>query len=159
MAKNRYRFGIYLIIVLVVAALIVSAYAIRRKSGITSDTGLSIDPDTVSWSSSIKDEGSGGIKIPGYGDIYFPADETSVQITLYNPEANNCLFAFELYLDDDKEPIAKTGLVEPGKALTEAELSRGLSAGEYVLQIKVNVFSPEGTSLNNAIVKTKLYVV
>ena len=159
MDKNKSRAAIYLTAILTAVFMIIASFIIGRNSGITSDTGLKIDTKAVSWSASVDDGEHGGIKIPGYGDIYFPADETSVKITLYNPEANNCLFSFELYLDNDENPISSTGLIEPGKAVTEAELNRALNIGEYELKIKVNVFSAEGKTMNNAIVKTKLFVI
>ena len=105
-------------------------------------------------------DGANGIAIPGYGNVYFPADETRVQLVLYNPEKNNCLFRFELYIDDDTKPIAATGLIEAGKAVESVTLSRPLKTGEYTLNIKVFPYTVENhTALNNALVRSKLYVV
>ena len=101
-----------------------------------------------------------GIAIPGYSTICFPEGEKRVEITLYNPEKNNCLFGFELYIDGKENPIATTGLVEPGKAVQNVELNEPLQAGNYKLKIKVNTYTIDTKSkLNNAIVYTDLQVL
>lgn len=106
------------------------------------------------------DDGEEGIAIPGYSTIYFPEGEKEVEITLYNPEKNNCLFEFELYIEDEGDPIAATGLIEPGKAVQSVELSEPLQAGNYELKIKVNTYTIDTQSkLNNAIVYADLQVL
>lgn len=103
---------------------------------------------------------SSGIAIPGYSTVYFPENETSVQMTLYNPEQNTCLFKFELYIDEESEPIASTDLIEAGKAVENITLSRPLAAGEYDLYIKVLPYTTDTyTALNNALVRAELCVL
>lgn len=124
--------------------------------------GMILDADAQPYDPSADLTGgvTSGIAIPGYGDIYFPAGETTVQLTLYNPEKNNCLFRFELYIDDAAEPIAATDLIEAGKAVQTVTLSHPLQAGEYTLSIKVLPYTVENHApLNNALVRAKLFVV
>ena len=80
-------------------------------------------------------------------------------LTLYNPEENDCLFAFFLYLDEETEPLYTSDYVEPGMAIREVELDRGLSAGNYTLYIRIATLDPvEMTARNGASVKTSLIV-
>lgn len=120
--------------------------------------GLSIDPNAQNWSASIPSDGKNGIQIPGYGDIYFPANQKTVPITLYNPGGNDCLFAFSLYING-QGPCATTELIAPGTAVTQVMLDNSLEAGEYDLEIKVDTFEKESCApMNNAVVETKLIV-
>lgn len=123
--------------------------------------GMILDENAEQYDpeASLETDGN-GIAIPGYGVIYFPENETDVQITLYNPEQNTCLFQFELYIDDESQPIASTDLVEPGKAVSEVTLSRALEAGTYTLSIKVLTYAVDTFApLNNAMVRTQLSVL
>ena len=120
--------------------------------------GLSIDPDAQSWNAPISGDSKNGIRIPGYGDIYFPANQKTVPITLYNPGENDCLFVFSLYING-QGPCAATELVAPGTAVTQIVLDNSLPAGEYDLEIKVDAFDKKSsTPMNNAVVETKLIV-
>ena len=81
-------------------------------------------------------------------------------LTLYNPEKNTCLFRFELYLEDQEEMIASTGLIEPGKAVQEITLAHALPAGNYTLNIKVDTYTADTQMpLNNALVQAELCVL
>lgn len=100
-----------------------------------------------------------GIRIPGYGTIYFPAGEQQVQLTLYNPEKNTCYFTFSLYLEGEDTPLYTSDYVEPGKAIREETLSRGLEAGEYTLSICIATYDPvTQTAKNGATVQAPLVV-
>ncbi len=146
---------ILIALVLWVAWILPSA---EGKEGIKA-AGLSIDPNAQNWNASIPSDGKSGIKIPGYGDIYFPADQQTVPITLYNPGENDCLFAFSLYINGQTSPCAKTELIAPGTAVTQILLDDPLGAGEYDLEIKVDTFEKESCApMNNAVVETKLIV-
>ena len=80
-------------------------------------------------------------------------------MTLYNPEENDCYFVFSLYLDEETEPLYTSDYVQPGMAIQEVTLSRGLEAGEYALYIKMETYDPETqTAGNGASVKTALTV-
>ena len=58
-------------------------------------------------------EGQTGIKIPGYGDITVPAGESVWNITLANPEDNECYFRYTITIDDEETPIYESDLIEP----------------------------------------------
>ena len=100
-----------------------------------------------------------GIKIPGYESVVFPSGETDVQLTLMNPAGNECNFVYELYIDEDDTPVYTSGLIEPGKEISEITLANGLESGEYTLYMKVKAFSQEtDIPLNGALVTVPLTV-
>lgn len=121
--------------------------------------GIVLDADAVSWEGPQAPPDQEGIRIPGYGPLLFPAGEERVSLTLYNPEENDCYFVFSLYLDEETEPLYTSDYVQPGMAIQEVTLSRGLEAGEYALYIKMETYDPETqTAGNGALVKTALTV-
>lgn len=162
--KNRKNVIIMIILVLVLFAAAIAGllHSCKNQQEAQESIGMVLDDGAEPYepAESLASDGENGIAIPGYSTIYFPANETEVQLTLYNPEKNTCLFRFELYIDEETEPIASTGLIEPGNALRTVALSRPLKAGEYTLNIKVLPFTADTyAALNNALVHAELCVV
>ena len=124
------------------------------------DTSVDIDPNAGDWTGSKpedKQPSSKGIKIPGYPSITIAADSKNVTMALLNPEGNPCYFKFEIVLKDTDETIFESKYVEPGKAITDVELTKPLSAGEYPATIKISTLSLDGENpLNGANVETVL---
>ena len=99
------------------------------------------------------------ITVPGYSNVFFPADERNVQIVLLNPDHNPCYFRFILILSETNEEIYRSGLIPPGMAVTDIELDRALQAGEYSLCIRIESFSlVDRSAMNGANVETTLTV-
>lgn len=122
-----------------------------------------LDPDARDWTGETLPDKTGGesvgIKIPGYPSITLPADTEEVTVALLNPEDNPCYFTFELVLRDTGEVLYTSGMVAPGKVLTDITLSRPLAAGEYNATIKISTASLEdGSAMNGANVETVLIV-
>ena len=162
--KNKKRFILLALALIIIAAS--AAFIIFKNTGrAVRNGGFSYSPDENAkpWSGDVQSlsaDTQKGIKIPGYGDIYFPKNTDMVPMTLYNPRENDCLFVFELYLDDAEEPFCTTGTVKPGDAVTEISTGGGIDEGEHTLLIKVLTFDAETeTPLNNAVVKTALNVI
>ena len=63
-------------------------FPMRRKSG------------TKNWRDT--SGGQQGIKIPGYGEITVASGETHWNITLLNPEGNNCYFQYAITIDESE---------------------------------------------------------
>lgn len=100
------------------------------------------------------------IAIPGYQNIRMP-EGTSSHISLWNPEGNPCYFKFMIVMDETKEVLYESKLVEPGKAVIEQTLSKKLKAGEYPITIEIKSYSlddPE-KEMNGGEVQTNLIVV
>ena len=80
-----------------------------------------------------------GIKIPGYGTIYFHAGKTDVKMILLNPEGNPCYFTFELVVDGVS--YYTSGLVEPSKCIEDFKLTKPIPKGDYKAVLKIRAFS------------------
>lgn len=121
-----------------------------------------LDPSAQDWTGEELENKGGesvGIKIPGYPSITLPADTENVTAALLNPEGNPCYFTFELVLTETGEVLYTSGMVAPGKVLTDITLSRALPAGEYNATIKISTASLEdGSAMNGANVETVLIV-
>ena len=130
--------------------------------GSASVSGIRYNSDQPQpWSENLPDGSNAeGIKIPGFGRLYFPADSDRVQMTLANPSDNHCYFVYTINLNEsDGELLYTSCNIEPGMALSEITLSRSLAAGEYVLYIHVTPYdSDSGKRLNNALLKAPLVV-
>ena len=94
----------------------------------------------------------GNFTAPGYKDISFRANTEKVQMILPNYEGNPCYIRFSLVLKDNGEILYRSGLVPPGKAITEITLSRPLDEGVYTLQLYVEALSLEDRSAMNRII-------
>lgn len=125
-----------------------------------SDTSVDLDPNAGTWEGSKPEDKGGasqGIKIPGYPSITIEADSKNVTMALLNPEGNPCYFKFEIVLKDTDETIFESKYVEPGKAISDVELAKPLSAGEHPAIIKISTLSLDGKSpMNGANVETVL---
>ena len=124
------------------------------------ENSVDIDPNAGDWTGSKpadQEPSSKGIKIPGYPSITIAANSKNVTMALLNPEGNPCYFKFEIVLKDTDETIFASKYVEPGKAITDVELTRPLSVGEYPAIIKISTLSLDGSSpMNGANVETVL---
>ena len=100
------------------------------------------------------------IMLPGISSISAQAGQTHVEHVLFNPEGNPCYFKFHLVMEDTGEELYTSGLVEPGNAVMEFDLTRPLDAGEYPVTVQVEthpVDDPEG-EMNQGAVRTTLSV-
>lgn len=118
-----------------------------------------IDPDARKWDGVSGTESimkTRGISVPGYPSITVRSGTKNVTASLLNPEGNPCNFVFELVLADTGEVLYRSKQVPPGKAVTNLMFSKPLDKGEYNALLKISMFSPEGTAMDGANVKTKL---
>lgn len=77
------------------------------------------------------------------------------------PEGNDCYFKYAVTIDDSDTPIYTSDLIEPGKAITEFEVSEPLEAGDYEIHLNISAFTMDEslTDLNGADVKAVLHVI
>lgn len=152
--------------ILLLALIIGLIFALMKptESAEGSGMGLTVDPYSgtfVAPEKEDKDESSGGIAIPGWGSISIPAGEATVDVNLQNPIDNKDKYnlSFALYLKDDEEPIAETGLIRPGESALKLLLSEPLEAGSYEATILVQPYRIADNSMtNNAEIETILIV-
>ena len=125
-----------------------------------SDKSVDLDPNAGIYHGSKpedKEPSAKCINIPGYPSITIAADSKNVTMALLNPEGNPCYFKFEIVLKDTNETIYESKYVEPGKAISDVELTKPLSAGEHPAIIKISTLSLDGKSpMNGANVETVL---
>jgi len=97
---------------------------------------------------------SRNVTIQAYGDASIKAGEKTADLWLVNPKENTDLYylQFQIMLDETKEVLYKSNLLEPGKEITEIELNKSFEEGEYklfVLVTPVKIENPE-VSCNQA---------
>lgn len=161
--------GIKKILVILIIALLLFAAALilwmtlRDRDNGGNSAGIVVSDEAVEWNKDLEDTSGGqpGIKIPGYGDITVNSGSTKWEITLLNPEGNDCYFRYTVTIDDSDTPIYESDLIEPGKAITEFEVTEPLEAGDYEIHLKISAFTMDEslTALNGADVKADLHVI
>lgn len=154
---------ILIIVLLLLAAAVILWLALRDNDDGRSTAGIVVSDEAVEWNKDLEDTSGGqpGIKIPGYGDITVNSGSTTWEITLLNPEGNECYFQYAITIDDSDTPIYESDLIEPGKAITEFEVSEPLEAGDYEIHLNISAFTMDEslTALNGADVKAVLHVI
>lgn len=154
---------IFITALILLAAAVILWLALRDKDNERNTAGIVVSDEAVEWNKDLEDTSGGqqGIKIPGYGDITVNSGDTTWQITLLNPEGNDCYFQYAVTIDDSDSPIYTSDLIEPGKAITEFEVSEPLEAGDYEIHLNISAFTMDEslTDLNGADVKAVLHVI
>ena len=84
-------------------------------------------------------EGAGYLA-PSYDNVTLPADAEEVELTLVNPEGNQCYFVFELVLESTGEMLYKSGLVEPGMCIESFTPSRTIGKGNYKAALSIHAY-------------------
>lgn len=154
MTIRKTRIAIIISIVIIMAALVTMAMLLHITEGQDDSITEWDGKNLIAYASE-----NPGIKIPGYSHLYFPADTQKVPITLWNPEDNDCLFLFTLYLEEENEPLYTSEFLEPDQAFEEITLNHPLPSGEYTLMIEISPYTMDKTTpLNRAQVSTELTV-
>ena len=154
---------IFMTAVILLAAAVILWMTLRKDGDERNTAGIVVSDEAAEWNKDLEDTSGGqqGIKIPGYGDITVNSGDTTWQITLLNPEGNECYFQYAVTIDDSDIPIYTSDLIEPGKAITEFEVSEPLEAGDYEIHLNISAFTMDDslTDLNGADVKAVLHVI
>lgn len=155
--------AIILVVIIAIAGIAWTAYHAGMAQNNENSKGIVISEDARDWDEDL-DNISGnqkGIKIPGYGDITVSSGTKTWKITLANPRDNDCYFKYEITIGEDTTPIYESDLIEPGKAITEFEVTEPLEKGDYDICFHIATYSMDGknTRLNGANVKALLHVM
>ena len=154
---------IFITAVILLAAAVVLWMALKEKDDGRTSAGIVVSDEAVEWDKELEDASGGqpGIKIPGYGEITVKSGSTTWEVTLLNPEGNDCYFRYAITIDDSDTPIYESDLIEPGKAITEFEVTEPLEAGDYEIHLNISAFTMDEdlTALNGADVKADLHVI
>lgn len=150
------------VVIAVIIALIVGTVIHMNLNSADNTGGIGYTQDQPhSWNEKIPDKSNAeGIKIPGFGRVYFPSNLCKVQMTLANPIENEYSFIYAINLNEpDGELLYTSCEIAPGMALSEITLSKPLDAGEYTLYIHIEPHDIQsGKSMNNALLKVPLTV-
>ena len=101
------------IAVFVTAVLILSVVIFQNGNADDGVSGIRYNSDQPQpWSENLPDGSNAeGIKIPGFGRLYFPADSDRVQMTLANPSDNHCYFVYTINLNESDGELLGYGFV------------------------------------------------
>lgn len=156
--KNK----VYIIIIIVLLLLLLGAiiFILVSHHSTPADT-LTPDSSAADYDGNHQTphlaDGTPGIAIPGQAEsLVFIAGQTTQQINIYNPSANDCLFLPSLFVDGVK--VWQGGYLAPGKAYYNIDLDTPLKSGEYSAYVLYECFKDDGSALNNAKVSFKLVV-
>lgn len=155
--KNRKIWMIGAVFVIVLAAGITAGYFLLWNRD-TASNGLKVQKNTIEWNQDMQSaDKNADIQIPYYGDVYMEGGSDKIDMTLVNPKENDCYFVYTFILSDTGEEIYQSDLIEPGRALTEADLEDEVPAGTYKMDIRIDTYTMDDQkTLNNAVVSTNL---
>ena len=162
--SGRAKWIILLVLILAVVAaalLIFQPWAGDEEK--PSGGGLIIDPNAGDYVKPTQTQPTiiPSVAVPGWSSITIPANQQTVSVDFYNPEANEGMYylTFKLILSDTGEVLYESAAVPPGKHIQTIKLTRALSAGTYDAVVHVQPYRmSDETPANNADMKTKLIV-
>lgn len=101
------------------------------------------------------------ISFPSYRTVRILKTAKEIHLSLVNPSFNKANLQFTLYLNGQKEPLLRTGLVQPGKAVQKVPLKESLKPGSYKVQLKMKAYAQgqEKVELNGANTEFELLVM
>lgn len=142
-----------IIIITLICLLIVVLLLLCKSCGNQPEDaeGLQIDPAAQSWQGNqdLHRASSGKeIAIPGFTRLSFLADTTAQKVNFFNPQENDVLFVFFLYVDDAL--LWQSGYCPPGNGYYNIQLSEVLKNGEYNAILKIECYKEDGTQCNGA---------
>ena len=105
------------------------------------NNGLMLDPNLQDYNGSfVPDSQSGSIAIPGFEKLRLKPNTTKQSPGFFNPETNSCYFVIELRLADDTL-LYKSGLIPPGKAVYNIDMTQTLDEGSYPATVTYRCYS------------------
>ena len=120
-----------------------------------------LDKTTVAYEpKGLENKDPDKISFPGMQTIFIEKGDPHVEQILLNPKGNPCYFIFRIRLADTGELLYESGLVEPGHAVMEFDMERGLDTGEYdaMLEIETRDLENYENRLNGGNINIKLNV-
>ncbi|MEG0469731.1 MAG: hypothetical protein RR562_07455 [Longicatena sp.] len=101
------------------------------------------------------------IAVPGFGRVTMEADKSVSYLALWNPSSNPCYFKYTIVLKKTGNILYESGLIPPGKAVTEQKLNQSIPEGSHEIQMKIDCFSLEDETkpLNGSIVNVTLLAI
>lgn len=128
----------YKLLFLILALLVCSIIFIGGIWFADRDKVPGLDKTAVSYHiEGVKNTDSESILLPGVSVLKVKEKETHIKAALVNPDGNGCYFKYTVKLTDTGETLYSSGLIPPGKAVVEFDISRTFEAGEYPIQVGI----------------------
>ena len=153
--KKEKRGSWILILLLVLTVVGIAVTTIATKQGANKQASGETTTDAGP-----EKPGPASIAIPGYEALQLKADVRQQEISLSNPEKNECYFVISLRLEDGTE-LWRSDYIKPGETSEGILLSQSLPAGTYrnaVLKYECFRLNEEKSPLNGAETKLTLIV-
>lgn len=159
--RNVIIAGIVILFIAGIAVIGVFVYNRFNDKKKQEDTNGVVGIISDGWDTGLDDKPteSVGIQIPGYSMAEMKEGDTSLHLSIGNPENNSCGFYATLMLEDGTI-LYKSELLNPGYGLTEIPLSKTLKKGEYTAIVNYRCVTLDDTHapLNSAESEFKLIV-
>ena len=99
--------------------------------------------------------------LPGFKTLTMDAQTGKIEAALVNPEGNPCYFRYMIVLKDTQEELYRSGLLEPGTAVTEFTIKNELEPGSYDIELRIETgqLSDYTQEMNSGVVSAVLEVV
>lgn len=85
----------------------------------------------------VKNTDEDSILLPGISVLNGKVNDRHIKAVLMNPDGNSCYFKYSIQRKDTKTILYISGLIGPGKAVTEFNLNQALPIGKYPIRVKV----------------------
>lgn len=147
----------------ILAALLILTGAIVAIWYFTRESGPPLDKAAIAYQmpNGLKNEDPNKIMLPGFKTLTMDAQTGQVEAALVNPEGNPCYFTYVIVLKDTQEELYRTGLLEPGTAVTEFTIENELEPGSYDIELRIETgqLSDYTQEMNSGVVTAVLEVV
>lgn len=140
--------------ILLIAGLVFCIYNMAAVSN-------ELDPNAKDYTpanSQVVEPDKDHIALPGYTEIKMQADTDVAYLALWNPPKNPCYFKFTIYSKKENQLLYESGLIAPGKAVTEIRLNKKIPRGSHEVVVEVHTYDLDNkeVELNGAKIETKL---
>lgn len=148
--KQKRKRIIIATIITIVLVILASIFYVQKNND---KPLLDFDKSAKTYKSKIKkpeEWAEDRIAFPAFKEVKVVQGSDKAYMALENPSFNEAYLQFSLFLNGEKTPFYESGLVKPGKAITEIPLPKKLSVGSHVIKMSMKAYAPndDKTTLN-----------
>ncbi|MBR3242411.1 MAG: hypothetical protein IKF90_06905 [Parasporobacterium sp.] len=160
--KNKKNLILIIIIAILVIAVVILAIFLFKPKSKPKEAGTGVTGQiSEGWDTGI-DNGSvdaGSIQIPGYKDAKMQAGDTTLHLSIGNPEVNEVGLYATVELEDGTV-LYESELLEPGYGIKDIPLTKSLDQGTYnaFVVYQIVTLDEAHTPMNSARAAFTLYV-
>ena len=93
-----------------------------------------------------------------FTDLHFIAGSATQELPVWNDPENPYNLMVTLYLEDEEEPLAASGLIPPGQMLSSVTLTHVLAAGDYTATLINTPADDQGNVYGSLSAKVTIHV-